>query len=814
MNRNNETICLHALRRHITFSTRLTCITTALLLAFCVAPIHAHAQEAPISINIPAQPLGQALVELANRFSLQLAYAPDIAAGLNAPAVSGSLTADQALEQLLAGTNIRYRRSGKSVSLSSSPSDSSGQATQLTPVTVVGSANGLPPAYAGGQIAVGSRVGLLGNKDFMDTPFSTKAYTREAIENTQSDNLLRVISDTDPSVSTTGNAYDLSNYAAVKIRGFSTSGLDDLGINGLYGLASYGNRSLGDFAERVEVFKGPSALLNGMMPGGNIAGTVNTVTKRAPDTPINRLSMGYESDSIYSGKVDMGRRFGTDNRWGVRLNATKRKGESPIKHKKLDNQAAGLGIDYRGANLRVGFDWIHNEEHTDGVSAQITSRLASVPKPPTHDKLIAGEPWTLYETRGNLFMLKGEYDLSDDTTVWASIGRNERKMTANVMNWRLLNMDGDFARDSALVWNSRFENSAGDVGAQTRFATGPISHQLSINANASKRTVYQARVNYPLNGLESGNIYDPTYVSRPDVDYSPDMPKSNEDTLRSVGIADTLSMFDSRFQLTVGVRRQNVRQKSFDAATGQVRDNPYDESATTPAAAALFKITDSISLYGNYIEGLSAGAMAPATAANAGQIFAPYKSRQKEIGIKYDRGSLATTLAVFEINRPSSMTDPETNIYSFGGEQRNRGIEWEIFGEPAKGLRLIGGLSWKQAKLTKTQGGLYQGNNAPDAPQFEAKLGVAYDVATAPGLTLTANAIHTGKQYLDQANTQSVPSWRRYDLGFAYATKLADNRVILRGTVYNVANAHYWYGSLWQGVSQPRTFNLSASIEF
>src|SRR5690606_16773973 len=168
-----------------------------------------------------------------------------------------------------------------------------------------------------------------GNKSFMDTPFSTKAYTREAIEGTQSGNLLRVISDTDPSVSTTGNDYDLSNYAAVHIRGFNTAGMEDLGINGLYGLASYGNRSLGDFAERVEVFKGPSALLNGMMPNGSVAGTVNTVTKRATDEPINRLGIGYESDSIYSGRVDIGRRFGEDNRWGVRLNAMKRKGDTP-----------------------------------------------------------------------------------------------------------------------------------------------------------------------------------------------------------------------------------------------------------------------------------------------------------------------------------------------------------------------------------------------------------------------------------------------------------------------------------------------------
>ncbi|GHC51253.1 ferric-mycobactin receptor FemA [Alcaligenes pakistanensis] len=773
----------------------------------------AHAQSAAISISIPAQPLSQALLELANRYSLDLAYSPEIVKGLYAPALSGSLTADQALGQLLANTNIRYQRRGKSVSLTALAPNADSQVPQLAPLTVVGSSNGLTPTYAGGQIATGSRVGMLGNKDFMETPFSTKAYTREAIESTQSGNLLRVISDSDPSVSTTGSDYDLSNYASVHIRGFNTAGLEDLGINGLYGLASYGNRSLGDFSERVEIFKGPSALLNGMMPSGSVAGTVNTVTKRASDEDLNRVGIGYESDSIYSGKVDFGRRFGADNQWGVRINATKRKGETAVKDKKLDNEAIGLGLDYRSPNLRVGFDWIHNEENTDGVSAQITSRLASVPAPPTHDKLIAGEPWSVYNTRGDLFMLKGEYDLSDDTTIWASVGRNDRKMTANVMNWRLLNTDGDFARDSVLVWNSKFENIAADIGGQTKFVTGPIKHQLSFNANASERTVYQARANYLVAGLPSGNIYDPTYVSKPNVNYSPDIPKSNENTLQSLGVADTLSMLDDRLQLTVGVRQQRVKQKTFDPVTGQVNSGMYDERATTPAFAALFKLTDQVSIYGNYIEGLSAGAQAPATAANAGDMFAPYKSKQKEIGLKFDAGSLATTVALFEITRPSAITNAD-NVYSFDGEQRNRGIEWEVFGEPVKGLRLIGGLSWKQAKLTQTQGGLYDGYDAPEVPRFEAKLGVAYDVPQINGLTLTANAIHTGKQYLDQANSQSIPSWRRYDLGFAYATKIASTPVTFRGTVYNVANSHYWYGALWRGVSQPRTFNLSASFEF
>src|SRR5690606_31634835 len=112
--------------------------------------------------------------------------------------------------------------------------------------------------------------------------------------------------------------------------------------------------------------------------------------------------------------------------------------------------------------------------------------------------------------------------------------------------------------------------------AQTRFDTGPVNHQLSVNANMSERTVYQSRVNYPLDEAFPGNIYDPTYISKPDVDYFPEMPKSSENKLQSLGVADTLSMLDDRLQLTAGVRYQKVRQTSFSAATGQVSGNPYD----------------------------------------------------------------------------------------------------------------------------------------------------------------------------------------------------------------------------------------------
>ncbi len=799
------------------FAPRPTLISAIIASAIGVmaTPSPAVAQEVATQFNIAAQPLASALSAFSQQSGKQLLFSEDTVRASQGQAVSGKMTPREALERILAGTGIQVLApTGGAYTLRAPNHSITGDVATLNTVTVRGTVDGLTPSYAGGQIARGGSVGMLGTKDFMETPFSTVAYTEEAIANAQSSNVLRVISDTDPSVSTTGNDYDLSNYASVHIRGFNTAGLEDLGINGLYGLAAYGNRNVATFAERVEVLKGPSALLNGMMPNGTAVGAINVITKRAQDEPLNRVTAGYEGKSIYNGQVDIGRRFGEDNRWGIRVNAAKREGDTPIKHKSVDNHALGLGLDYRGPRLRVGFDWLNNREVTDGVSAQIQSTLPDVPRPPTHDRLIASEPWNRYETRGNLYMLKAEYDLTDDTQVWASLGKNDRKMAANVVNWSLLNLDGDFRRTSVLVWNSEFENTAGDIGIRTTFDTGPVRHRLSVNANASERIVNQARVTYPLTGNLQGNLYDPTYIPKPDVDYSPHMPKSNENKLRSIGFADTLSILEDRVQLTVGARHQTVKQKTFNAVTGGVSGQPYDKSAVTPAVAALVKVTDRISVYGNYIEGLSAGGQAPATAVNAGEMFAPYKTKQKEVGIKFDNRNFGSTLALFEITRPNAYTDPATRVYSFAGEQRNRGVELEVFGEPMRGLRLRGGVSVKEGKLTKTAGGVNQGNDAVEVPKFEAKLGVAYDIAAVPGLTLNANAIHTGKQYLNQTNTLSIPSWRRYDVGATYVTKVASRPLTLRGTVYNVANSHYWYGSLWRGVSQPRTFLLSATMEF
>jgi iron complex outermembrane receptor protein len=156
-------------------------------------------------------------------------------------------------------------------------------------------------------------------------------------------------------------------------------------------------------------------------------------------------------------------------------------------------------------------------------------------------------------------------------------------------------------------------------------------------------------------------------------------------------------------------------------------------------------------------------------------------------------------------------------VYAADSEQRNRGLELNLSGEPLRGLRLLGGVTFLDAELTRTSNPATRGNQPVGVPRFTANLGAEWDTPWVAGLTLTGGVIHTGKEYVNQANTQSVPSWTTFDLGARYVTRVDGKEVTLRANVVNVFNRAYWsgvasYGTISQGV--PRTLMLSASMDF
>lgn len=112
------------------------------------------------------------------------------------------------------------------------------------------------------------------------------------------------------------------------------------------------------------------------------------------------------------------------------------------------------------------------------------------------------------------------------------------------------------------------------------------------------------------------------------------------------------------------------------------------------------------------------------TAANAGQVLAPYKAEQYEIGAKYDLGGFTTTLALFEIRKPNAYTDA-SNVFRADGEQRNRGVELSLYGEPLDGVRVMAGATYIKPEQNKTGDPASEGKDAPGVARRQANLGSA-----------------------------------------------------------------------------------------
>lgn len=100
--------------------------------------------------------------------------------------------------------------------------------------------------------------------------------------------------------------------------------------------------------------------------------------------------------------------------------------------------------------------------------------------------------------------------------------------------------------------------------------------------------------------------------------------------------------------------------------------------------------------------------------------------------------------------------------------------------------------------------------------KLNANLGAEWDVGALPGFTLTARAIHTGDQYLNDANTLEIPDWTRFDIGSRYVFKTHGKTVTLRASVENVFDKRYWSTASSFGLTfgTPRTALLSATLDF
>ena len=779
-------------------------------------PISPALAQATTAYDIPAQELNTALLAFASRAGIQIFYDVQRVRGLrNAPLV-GSFTPQRALTQLLSGTGITFRFTGpNTVTLDTPGAAGTTGAIELSPVQVPGNASpaqamigALPPDYAGRQVAQGAQVGLLGERNFMDTPFSQTAYTETLIMNQQARSVADVL-DNDPSVRS--NYAGMAGLDQATIRGFDAS---DISFNGLYGVApSRSNVVAIESIERVEVLKGPNAMLFGMAPRGNVGGNINVVPKRAGDTPITQFTGSYISDTQFGAHLDVGRRFGSENSLGVRFNGLVRDGTTPVNGLSAYTGMAALGIDFKADSFRASIDLGYQKQRTNPTRRPLAVapniQVPSAPSPQSN----WSQPWSLADLSDLYGAFRIEVDIVPSVTAYVTGGGNSRQASYLSENLTVTNTIGTVT-GSSNVSNSSQRSGTIEGGLRARGNTGPIHHDFAIAGNMFW---YQLGSSSRTAALPASNFYNRAYAPMPSAAGLPmplDAPRIQTQELLSIGVADTMSVFDERIQLTLGARQQQVIAKNY-AVTGLVTSD-YNQSAFSPMIGLVVKPIEKLSIYGNFAQALQPGASAPIGATNAGQVFAPYVSQQYEVGVKLNLGSFAATLSAFQISQPNAITDPFTNIFSVDGEQVNRGLELMTFGEPLPGLRVLGGFTLLDARLSKTAGGLNQGNRAPGVPDFMLNIGSEWDVSFVKGLTFTGRVIYTSSQYINNANTQSVPAWTRLDLGARYTFEVARQGVTVRANVENVANAGYWTvaNGTSLALSNPRTFLLSATLDF
>lgn len=683
------------------------------------------------------------------------------------------------------------------------------------------SAQGLSPAYPGGQVARGGRAGILGTKDAMDTPFSITSYTNELIQDRHARSVGDVLQN-DPTVRV---ARGFGNFQeAFFIRGFILDS-DDTAYNGLYSLLPRQYIAT-ELFERVEVLRGASAFLNGASPnGGGLGGSINLLPKRAPNEPLNRVTFGVASGGQTQVAADIARRFGPDGNTGIRVNAAARNGGTSVDHEDVQLGLLAVGLDWRSRDVRLSGDigWQDHKLKNTRTNVTLGSAVTTVPGVPDNQTNFA-QPWSYSNERDVFGTLRGEWDLSPSTTAWAAAGARRGEEANSLANLTVTNA----ASGAATTY--RFDNTrkdsvnTGELGLRGKLQTGSVGHEwvaVASHYDFEKKNAYAM----DWRNTHATNLYNPIATSLPGFSantlFGGDLAnplRTGSTRLTSFALGDTMAFMDNRLLFTVGLRHQKMEIANYDYGTGLQTDR-YDQSRTSPLLAAVYKVNKGLSVYANYVEGLSQGQTAPSTATNRGEMLAPYVSKQKEVGIKFDVGRVGGSVALFSTTKPRAFLNA-ANLFSTSGKDRHQGIELAVQGEATQGLRLLGGLTWLDAKQLTTGAAATDAQRVIGVPKLQANLGAEWDVPGVPGLAVDGRWVHTGASYANATNTLRVPGWNRLDVGARYMTEVQGKLVTLRARIDNLTNRNYWAsvggypGSGYLVVGAPRTLSLSVSVDF
>ena len=765
-------------------------------------PAQAQTAETRQTYNLSAGRLSDVLARYAAASGVTLSFDPMLLDGLRSQGLQGSYTLAEGFSTLLRGSNVELvHEGGSSYSLRRQSAQ-----TTLPAVTVSAEVDEGGSAASAYRLS-SSRVGALGDRRLQDTPFSISTYSREYMDNLQISSLADL---TRYDAAVAASSDDQQSESALVIRGLSPDFDTGQKLDGLT-LRSRASDLPLEHIERVDILKGAGAFLYGF---GSPGGTINYVLKR----PTEQLTRTLTTQVTDNGQVllhgDIGGRFGDDKRFGYRINLVGQDGETYVSGNDSERKSASVALDWRlTPALTWQVDALYANRVSDGgyfrllpnADGSYSNALGEPLDPIDGDKRLAPS-WAFYESSHRTWGSDLNWDFADDWHLRLAY-RYSDSFRNPYLPGLFADADGDY---SAVLYhyNNLFTSEGFEGQVSGHLDTGPISHQVTVGGASGRTKSSNSNGLVPSTSpLGSGNLSNPQdftdpgiRLSRSDADYSEYLSIKRTEVFAS----DTLG-FGEQLDLILGVRHGTLDSKYGD----------YRESALTPSIALVYRPVDWTSLYVSYIEAFEQGAVAPDTAANAGEVFEPMTSEQHEIGVKMDRERWSASAALFRLERALTYTDA-SNVFSQDGIARYQGLELNTRGHITPDVLVGASAMWLDAENRKTSDPTLEGQQIVGTADQQYRLYGEYQIPNTAWV-LSAGASHTGERSLDEARNIDLDAFTLYDLGARYAMQLGDTDVELKINLDNVTDEAYWltttgYHSLSQGM--PRTLTLGTTLSF
>ena len=758
--------------------------------------------------KIPEGPLGRSLAKLALDAGLALSFDPALTDGRQSAALEGDYTPLAALARLLAGSGLEAQtRNDGSISLRKLEDSNKGATAEKTLTTVTVQATTIPEgSEARAYSTKSASLGALGNKTLKDTPYSMEVFSRDLIDNKQAQSLAEATKG-DASIALSGSNLTGENNAFA-VRGIAPDFYTGQRIDGMATRSRAADLPLENF-DRVEILKGASAFEYGF---GAPGGVLNYILKRPTEEPLRRIGTQVMDSGLFGIQGDLGGRVSEDKRFGYRLAAVHEEGDTYINGGRSKRESASLAVDWRirsdliwradvlvAEHARYGGYWAL-VPNSNGIANNYT---AAAPLSPINGSERLAPTFTRYGSVHQGWGTDLGWQLNPE---WRAELAYRRAVNGREFNAPAIFADAQ-GNYSMRVWNTanRFESAQTQATLQGKVKTGVIRHDLVGGYSMTSTTsFYSPTLSTTVAG---GSLSDPSNPDNPYTSYvSYHDARDEYDKIfrRELFASDTLHIGES-VDFILGARHGRLED----------RYTSYDRATVTPSVAAVYRPLNWLSTYASYVEALEEGAIAPSTAANAGQVFDPLKSTQHELGVKAEGSDWTATAAVFRLQNGLTMTD-SSNVYSQDGEAHYQGLEAGLKMRLGSQWMITSSAMWLDAKAKKTSSSETDGKRIQGVASNQFSQYAEYRVKGLP-LTLTAGARYIGKRPLDEANNWSVSAVTLFDAGARYDTELQGYRTVFRLNVDNLADKAYWvtiptYSYLQQGA--PRTVKLSMQLDF